>query len=213
MALFTVSCGYVTQLSLHRHAAGVSHLYHLAGELEVLLQGAVRRIDHHTITAERHRLLHFTGAAAVIEMDRHRHLGLLRSSLHRRHEHPNVITRKVRFRQADNYRSACSLCRLQYSLKKIEAEDVKGSHRIGVIIGMAEHILHVYERHRLPLYPLSSLCCISASELTFTCTSPNSGKPCSVICWRMASGKQSIGSSSVTALLCRAISASACSLL
>ncbi len=97
MTLLAFSLRHVTEFRFHRHTTGVGHLHHLAGELEILLQRTVGGIDHHAVKAQTDRFLHFVDAAAVIEVERHRYLGLFSCSLQCRHQQTDIVTGEVRF--------------------------------------------------------------------------------------------------------------------
>ncbi len=69
--------GQHPQLSLHRYTAGVGVLHHLAGQLDVILEGKAAAVNHNAGVSPRDGGLDAVHIPAVVQVKHHRHRAVL----------------------------------------------------------------------------------------------------------------------------------------
>ncbi len=68
------------------------------------------------------------------------------------HDEIKIKIFKMRFGQTQNYRGACGFRCVHNALQKVQADEVKGTYGITVLIGVLQHILHINQWHDYYLY-------------------------------------------------------------
>ena len=116
----------------------------------------VRGIDHNAVTAQIDGPDGRVQTGAVVKMDGHRHLGAPGRGNDRRHDQLEIEKFVMRFGQTEDHRRARFFRRQHNAFEKIQADQIKGADRIVMIVGVLQHVFHIYQWHTRYLVSFSS---------------------------------------------------------